>query len=83
MRAPFREQLASWKRGALQPHAWPSRQGRHLQLRWTGFPLHLDDESWPEDGQPDPAEAQLIDIEVERAALEFLVPPDHPHPPLP
>lgn len=82
-RTSFREQLESWKRGALQPLAWPSRRGRHLQLHWTGSPLHLDDEAWPEPGYPDPEEAQVIDVEVERAALEFLVPADHAHPPLP
>jgi len=82
-RTEFRDALASWKRGALQPHAWPSRRGRHLQLRWTGFPVHLDDESWPEEGRPDPQSAQVIDVTVQRAALEFLVPSDHAHPPVP
>jgi hypothetical protein len=82
-RDAFRGQLASWKRGALSPHPWPSRQGRHLVLRWTGYPLHLDDEAWPEDDRSDPGAALRIDVTVERAALEFLVPADHPHPPLP
>jgi diacylglycerol kinase family enzyme len=81
-RAEFREHLASWKRGALRPHAWPTRRGRHLQLRWTGYPLHLDDESWPAEGAAAPADAQLVELEVEPGALEFLVPADHDHPPL-
>jgi diacylglycerol kinase (ATP) len=42
-RGTFRERLASWKRGALQPPDWPSQRGKRLTLRWTGFPLHLDD----------------------------------------
>jgi diacylglycerol kinase family enzyme len=82
-RAGFRDTLASWKRGALQPHPWPSRRGRHLQLRWTGFPVHLDDESWPGEDRADKETAQVIDLTMEPAALEFLVPFDHPHPPLP
>jgi diacylglycerol kinase family enzyme len=81
-RAEFRDHLASWKRGALQPHAWPSRRGRHLQLRWTGFPLHLDDESWPQEGRPQEEGAQVIDVNMMPGALEFLVPPEHPHPPV-
>jgi len=82
-RVEFRDQLASWKRGALQPHAWPSRRGRHLQLRWTGFPLHLDDESWPQPDRPEEQADHLIDVTVLPSALEFLVPADHAHPPVP
>jgi len=83
VREAFRDKLASWKRGALEPHPWPSRQGRHLVLRWSGYPLHLDDEAWPEDdGRSDSAEPLRIDMTMEPAALEFLVPADHSHPPL-
>ena len=82
-RAAFREQLASWKRGALQPHGWPARRGRHLALRWTGYPLHLDDEAWPADGRSAPATPQSIELTIQRSAIEFLVPADHPHPPVP
>ena len=78
-RDAFREQLASWKRGALRPRDWPSRRGRHLVLQWTGFPLHLDDRLWPEADAPRGAAAS-VELEIERGALEFLVPQDTEHP---
>jgi diacylglycerol kinase (ATP) len=83
-RAQFREHLASWKRGALRPppSSWPTHRGRHLELHWTGYPLHLDDESWPQTGAPPPQSAQRIEIEVQPGTLEFLVPADHPNPPV-
>ena len=83
-RAEFREHLSSWKRGALHPPptSWPTHRGRHLELRWTGYPLHLDDESWPDAGAPQPRTAQRIELTVEPGTLEFLVPADHPHPPV-
>ena len=82
-RGDFREQLATWKRGALQPTPWPSRRGRHLVLHWSGYPLHLDDESWPDGAQRAPDAASRIDVTMARAAIEFLVPADHAHPPEP
>jgi diacylglycerol kinase (ATP) len=78
-----REQLASWKRGALRPSEWPARQGRHLVLQWTGFPLHLDDTVWPRIGRPAPAGSMRIDVSMQGRALEFLVPPQTEHPPVP
>jgi len=81
-RAQFREHLQSWRRGALRPAQWPSRQGRHLVLRWSGFPLHLDDRFWPGDGRVRDDTVQ-IDVRVVPAALECLVPPDTEHPPVP
>ena len=82
-RDSFRAQLASWRRGALQAPAWPVRQGRHLSMRWTGFPLHLDDRLWPEAPVDASDDLLLIDLTVEQAALEFLVPEDTDHPPVP
>ncbi|HEY1326135.1 MAG TPA: diacylglycerol kinase family protein [Casimicrobiaceae bacterium] len=84
-RAQFREQLASWRRGALRPAQWPSRQGKHLTLRWTGFPLHLDDRTWPEESDDDArsADATTIELCMEPGVLEFLVPADTEHPPVP
>jgi diacylglycerol kinase family enzyme len=82
-REDFRARLASWKRGALEPHPLPSRRGRHLVLHWSGYPLHLDDEAWPDENIREPEAPLRIDVTMRRAAIEFLVPADHPHPPLP
>lgn len=80
-RDDFREQLASWRRGALRPPEWPSRRGRRLSLQWTGFPLHLDDRLWPDEAWTRGA-AGAIEIEIDPGALSFLVPQDTEHPPL-
>jgi diacylglycerol kinase family enzyme len=82
-RAQFREHLQSWRRGALRPAQWPSRQGRHLTLRWSGFPLHLDDRFWPGDDAHNGRAPLRIDVRVEPGALEFLVPAATDHPPVP
>ena len=82
-RTEFREHLASWRRGALRPAQWPSRQGRHLTLRWTGFPLHLDDRFWPPQDAERSAASVRIDLHMQPGVLEFLVPPDTDHPPVP
>jgi diacylglycerol kinase family enzyme len=74
VRGEFREHLASWRRGALRPAQWPSRQGRALTLRWTGFPLHLDDRLWPRDADERTDMPLRIDVQMEPGALEFLVP---------
>jgi diacylglycerol kinase family enzyme len=79
-RASFREQLASWRRGALRPPDWPSQKGRRLTLWWSGFPLHLDDRVWPDAPTAEPEQAVRIDVEVEQGALTFLVPPETEHP---
>jgi diacylglycerol kinase family enzyme len=81
-REAFREQLASWRRGALRPPDWPTLRGRVLSLQWTGFPLHLDDRLWPDDERAAPDEPVDVEVEVQRAALEFLVPADTDHPPV-
>lgn len=82
-RGEFREQLSSWRRGALRPAQWPSRQGRHLTMRWTGFPLHLDDRFWPGDDHARTDAVVRIDVRLVRAALEFLVPAHTKNPPVP
>jgi diacylglycerol kinase family enzyme len=81
-REAMREELAGWQRGALRPSDWPTRQGKHLVLQWSGFPLHLDDEVWPETEGATQAAAR-IDITIQPGALEFVVPQDTEHPPVP
>ena len=81
-REAMRERLASWQRGALRPSDWPTRQGKQLVLQWSGFPLHLDDEVWPEEGSAieGPARVQVC---MQPRALEFWVPQETEHPPVP
>jgi diacylglycerol kinase family enzyme len=81
-REAMRERLATWQRGALQPSEWPTRQGKQLVLQWTGFPLHLDDEVWPEEGNAIEGPAR-IQVSMQPGALEFWVPQETEHPPVP
>ena len=49
--------------------------GRHIQITWSGAPLHIDDEIWPYENH-DYASVNNVtaDIRIEPGALEFLVP---------
>jgi diacylglycerol kinase family enzyme len=66
--------LAKWQEGKFWPPDLGVGRGRRLELEWTGFPLHLDDKLWPGNGGKRPRPPATITIEVEPAALEFLVP---------
>lgn len=72
--------LAKWQDGKFWPPDLGVGRGRRLELEWTGFPLHLDDKLWPVKGRKRPRPPATIGIELEPAALEFLVPekPDDP-----
>ena len=69
----FFDHLSSWQNGELQQPALPTRRGRNLVIRWTGFHLHIDDDIWPEEGVVPPATA-AIDVTVEPRALRVWVP---------
>jgi diacylglycerol kinase family enzyme len=40
----------------------PTKTFKRMRLRWKKFPLHFDDETWPEadDRQPDPCEIEIV-----------------------
>jgi diacylglycerol kinase (ATP) len=65
--------LATWQEEKSRLAVLPSRQGKRLEIRWTGYPVHIDDEFWPEDGVPPPG-AGHIELTLGSAAVEFLVP---------
>jgi len=47
-------------------------RGKHLQIEWTGFALHIDDKLRPK-RKPEPEDvAGLVDVRVDGAAVEFL-----------
>jgi len=75
------EQLTTWQEGALWPSEFKTRQGAHLEIEWKGFPVHIDDKIWPEEGEK-PKRAGEIELTIEPKALEFLVPKDLPDPQL-
>ncbi len=67
--------LSSWQNGWHRPPDFPSMRGRHLELDWDGYELHLDDGLWPEDGITTPPGRHGIEIAMDGASVEFLAPP--------
>lgn len=49
-------------------------RGRHLQIEWEGFPIHIDDEPWPENEGAFPVSSNVIDVKIRPHALVFLAP---------
>lgn len=69
--------LRSWQSGTPWPAQLLSFRGRELELRWTGFPLHLDDRVWPAPGEHAPAPPCPVRLSVLSGALQFLLPVPH------
>jgi diacylglycerol kinase (ATP) len=67
--------LAHWQEGKEWPSNLGVGRGKHLEIEWTGFPLHLDDKVWPKNGRH-PKPPAKIEVELQRKALEFLIPRD-------
>ena len=65
--------LANWQDGTLYRPALTRYRARHIELDWTGFEVHLDDEAWPAKHEEQPA-LRRIELTVEHDALDFLVP---------
>ena len=61
-------------RGKKKPLRLTARRGQHLRLQWHGFEIHIDDDVWPGIGSPSPTAPLVIDVRVDKHALEFLVP---------
>ena len=73
-RDELRQSLADWHRGDLSRPNLRRRRASAIELEWTGFEVHIDDETWPPKGFRDDAKRGRIDIGVERQALRFLAP---------
>ena len=66
--------LDHWHENRERPSLLPSRRGKHLQIEWTGFALHIDDKLRPrKKAHPDEV-AGLVDVRVDGGAVEFLTP---------
>jgi diacylglycerol kinase (ATP) len=66
--------LAKWQEGQAWPSGLGVGRGKHLEIEWTGFPVHLDDKVWPKNGRGRTRRPDMIDVELKRKALRFLVP---------
>ena len=65
---------SSGRRASCCRREFKTRRGKRIDIRWTGFPLHIDDKLWPEKGAKKPKVPQDIQFEVEAEAVRFLVP---------
>jgi diacylglycerol kinase (ATP) len=66
--------LSTWQKGVLHPPELPSHRGRHLQLRWSGYPVHIDDKVWPDDSAAPASTSGSIDVTIEPKALQVVAP---------
>jgi diacylglycerol kinase family enzyme len=73
-RKKLEKYLSTWQQGKMWPGELGVGRGKRLEVEWTGYPVHLDDRLWPKKGKPKPKSPAMIEIKLERAALEFLVP---------
>jgi diacylglycerol kinase family enzyme len=66
--------LDHWQENRERLSLLPSRRGKHLQIEWTGFALHIDDKLRPKKKADADDVAGLVDVRAEAAAVEFLTP---------
>ena len=67
----LKETLATWHAGDLAHPDLPRVRAQRIEIKWNGFQVHFDDESWPGEGDERPA-LSTIEITVERNAVSFL-----------
>jgi diacylglycerol kinase (ATP) len=76
--ADEREKLRTYLTACLEARIVPFdltvRRGKHLQLVWEGFSVHIDDEAWHDAKENVPERRAEIDIQVEASTISFLVP---------
>jgi diacylglycerol kinase (ATP) len=64
--------LDHWQESRERLSLLPSRRGKHLQIEWTGFALHIDDKLRPKKKADADEVAGLVDVRVDGGAVEFL-----------
>jgi diacylglycerol kinase (ATP) len=73
-RAKLVRYLEQWHENRERASLLPSRRGKHLQIEWTGFALHIEDKLRTRK-KADPEEvAGLVDVRIDAGAVEFLTP---------
>jgi len=73
-RQQFKRYLSGLATGIPQEPRFEIRRTRVTEMKWEGFDIHIDDETWPQHGSGFALEPSQITIKVERHALEFLLP---------
>ncbi len=65
--------LETWQAEKARLAVLPTRQGKRLRVKWTGYPVHIDDEFWRSEEQAARDGPSTIEIGV-NGTVEFLVP---------
>ena len=73
-RARLVRYLEHWQEKRGRASLLPSRRGKHLQIEWTGYALHIDDKLRPKKKADADEVAGLVDVRVNDTAVEFLTP---------
>ena len=64
--------LAKWQNGDLHFPDLTRHRARVIELEWTGFDVHFDDEAWPPHDDRDPPSLTHVELTTEPGALSFL-----------
>lgn len=71
--------LESWQDNRERIAVLPSHRGRHLEIDWSGFPIHVDDKLQPKPAKDGPAPPGRIDVRLDGLSVEFLCPAQNGH----
>lgn len=66
--------LEAWQENRERLAVLPSHRGKHLQLQWNGFEMHIDDELWPGKSDQPKVKHGVADFTVGDLTAEFLAP---------
>ena len=72
-RDKLKDSLETWQDGDLEHPNLTRHRASVIELEWSGFEVHFDDEAWPAEKEEPPALTH-IEVTVERNALSFLLP---------
>jgi len=70
----LRYYLEHWQENRERLAMLPTRRGRRLEIEWTGFPLHIDDQLRPKPNMKPKEMAGLVEARIDGEAIEFLLP---------
>ena len=73
-RKALHDHIKHWQEGKPLPLDFGAKQGKQLEIQWTGFPMHIDDKLWPPEDSTAGLASGPVRLSVEPKALEFLVP---------
>ena len=71
-RDKLKQSIASWRDGNLRSPDLTRYRASHIQLEWTGFEVHIDDEPWPAEEGGERPRLGRIELRIEPRALRFL-----------